>query len=1041
MEKQNPVRFLGVLFVCVVFCYSQAMAALSPNWNIGDSESQVRQLTGDYSGTSSVIGGASTVGNATNNTLVINGFTVSTEDNVKDAYNNGTDVLIGGAVYDRTASNNKVVINTGSTIQGRTVIGGAALLDSVDHRLSTGTASNNMVSITGSNIIESSEIPPAGSGIRTGGTVVGGYANYGNGTANANTVILDGTNVDNDVYGGYVNTVLVPDVDYDSETGDLKVELNYQANYNTVRIENGSAVSGDVIGSYGAESVTGTTVIVDNSTVANVYGGSNSLVLWQGEGEVVSKATDNTVKIQNGSTVNNACAITGVSTEAVGNKLIVDNSTVSSGELRAAAMGLFLRGEEKTPINANISANAVELSNMAAGSLLEIGAGLNMAGTSNENTTTLKNLAGLTVYRPGASFGVLDIGALDTQKLFGLKNLTATAVVSTNNFKSGRGFIYGGTALDYTSQTNNPLSGASEAPDEAKVANGGNQANGNSVYIADSTVEANVIGGFAGQIKEVNYATWSGDSSSGYTETYVHKDGNNIVTDTYQCTGIGSGCTQTGSDSQKEEGFKDQEFSANNNTVILENTNFNGVVYGGYVIGADLNVGNVSTSNNRVILRGNTTLDANAKLYGGNAFLGATTNKLVFDHVSAGGGAYSSFSKSEQFQNFDPVWEVQADLDTRINFDFNNVQALVSVDATTAEGTAAIIKTKTTADLSGVDQNGISVDLLESNISLAHGRKGIYSYTITPEVDTAPNTVKWVLNVARDHNNVEVYGQLPLVGLALATEGTDMLRDSLSEAWQSDMSSNAFFSGGAHHTRYHTGSGIDLNSGLMQAGFWKKMTDSLLGGFFVKYSVGNYKTYPIKATGDANAFGGGLMTSMQYSETGRFEASVEVGQLDMEFKSDELISTMKSDGIYYGATAGVVENILPTWELFANLKYLRKNGDSITDNLGQSVRYEALQSIALHAGTEVSFPDAKWKGLTPSVGVSAIYEFDGESKVNVLGSSNNEASMKGLSGRGQLGLTYASEDPFLPVVSKLMVFGQAGIRSGFGGEASISFQF
>ena len=268
-----------------------------------------------------------------------------------------------------------------------------------------------------------------------------------------------------------------------------------------------------------------------------------------------------------------------------------------------------------------------------------------------------------------------------------------------------------------------------------------------------------------------------------------------------------------------------------------------------------------------------------------------------------------------------------------------------------------------------------------------------------------------------------------------------MLTQTLNDLWQSETEQNTFVNGGYHHTRYKTGSGFDLDSGLMQAGAWKKFTNDWALGLFAKYSGGSYETYPIKVTGDASVYGGGLLTSLRYSETGRLEATVEAGYVDAKFQSDELLSNFKSKGMYYGASAGFVENPLDDLSMFANFNWKRKASDDITDDLDQKIEFDTLQSMALRFGGDYTFNSWDLNGVIPAIGASAIYEMDGKSTVTVENVKSSEASMKGMSGRGQLVLSYHNKDTFLPLHSVLTVYGQLGKREGFGGEVTVAFEF
>lgn len=1087
MKKGSAVLHIGnrvfISIFVLVFTSASLWAAdvVAPTWSVPSVDNQIRNLTENYNGAKAVLGAGSRFGNVSNSTLTINGLTVDTESDLQGAYANGTGYVVGGAVYDKTASSNRANITGSSTIQGRTVFGGAAFLDNLDNRFGTGTASNNVVSIVDSAVQKSSSFIPTGetSSTQIGGDVIGGYSDFTNGHADNNTVILNNSTVEGDVYGGKVVDHLIPDVDYDLETGELRdhVTLNYTTDGNMVQVVNGSIVNGVIYGAAGAEGANRNTILIDSSAaLGGVYGAYNGMVYYKGsDSSAITSFNENTIIIRNGSLVSTVLAVGGYSANAYDNILDIDNSTVAAGSLHTVIMDLALK--DTTPINAEIRGNMLSLSNAGTLSLDEIGAGLNYAGTANMHRTQINNVANLTVNRPTDMFGILDWNTLSTNNLIGLKDSTA-AVANVDKLNAAYGVIYGGASLDYVTQAEGVpttfdymdaddtgiyyvigslrIKALTAAPEEAILANGGNdggQSDNNVVYIKDSTVKSNIMGGFAGQIKEVNYTTWaytpavppSGSdpgTPANFTKTEVIKDGDSTITKVYQCGPNGITCdggTVTG-DPVKEDGYQEKVFSASNNAVVLDNSHITGTVYGGFVTGADLRADNAVTSNNTVVIRGNTTLDNTAVLYGGNSILGQTTNTLVFDYVNNGAGGFVTYNSKDQFKNFNDVWQINADYDTRINFDFEGVNAAVNLDPTLAgEGSAVIIKTKTATDLSNVEQNGVVTDLIDTSVELTRKRVGIYSYDLVG-VKEGTSVVGWNLNGKKDSSNVEIYGQLPLVGLALAAEGPEMLSRTFVEAWRSDSESNAFLNGGYHDMRYETGSGFDLRSGIVQAGLWKKYTSNWMGGFFVKYSGGSYKTYPIKATGEAKTYGAGLMTSLYLTETTRLEGEVEIGYMNLEFESDELLSKLKSKGMYYGAMGGIVQNLTEKWDIFANLHFLRKDKDDMTDSLGQKITYEGMQTISLKAGTNWEL-DQNWGGLIPSLGVMAIYEMAGKSKVNVQDASNNEASLKGLSGRGQLNLSYENQSTFLPMVSQLTVFGQVGKRRGFGGEINVSFLF
>ena len=692
--------------------------------------------------------------------------------------------------------------------------------------------------------------------------------------------------------------------------------------------------------------------------------------------------------------------------------MTLDNSTMANG---AAYSVLMYLGNDVSGnlIQSVVANNTLNLNNLTS-TFKEVGGSLNFAGTSNGNTVNILNS---NVTLTNASRKFFD-EQLDFTKL-------AAANLLPADVPADKVLIFGGASMDYTATVNSTPS--PEAPEEKAVAFNGTNSDGNLVNIAGGnsvkTVDANVFGGFSAYIREVDYRTVD---DSGVTET-VKKNGLTTTT---------TSSDPAAEPAEPETAEKvDNIHSASNNTVVLDNVRFKGKVYGGYVYGAELKAENMRTQNNTVILRNKVELDPTAVIYGGSNSMGRTTNQLVFDRT------IGTFTDKNQFRNFNPWWTINADFNTRLNFNFDVHARMLLDKSTMKEGSAIVVTTNTEKSLTGIDEGGVVYELLDSGIVLTQKKVGVFSYSLTPTKGSTGNLVNWTLTSTKDKANAEVYGQLPLVGLALISEGPEMLTQTLNDLWQSETEQTTFVNGGYHHTRYKTGSGFDLDSGLLQAGAWKKFTNDWALGLFAKYSGGSYETYPIKVTGDASVYGGGLMTSLRYSETGRLEATVEAGYVDAKFQSDELLSSFKSKGMYYGASAGFVENPLDDLSLFANFNWKRKASDDITDDLDQKIEFDTLQSMALRFGGDYTFNSLDLNGVIPAIGASAIYEMDGKSTVTVENVKSDEASMKGMSGRGQLVLSYHNKDTFLPLHSVLTVYGQLGKREGFGGEVTIAFEF
>lgn len=997
------------------------------NW---DGQNHHREITNDANDNKSlaIVGaGSLDTGAIDGASMTVNGkkININTDAVAKEVYDSvdrteanakfgipvsGTETIgsyvAGGAAYRNNVTNSSVSM-TGTTLQGRDVMGGASFLLDGSARLGNFSANNNSVTISGGSLSFYDYTAPGATAPETyGGNVYGGYTMFAKGTANNNTVIIkDGANVAGNVFGGVTTPRLT---DEDQQKTNI---LDTRANGNYVLVQ-GSTVDGMVSGAMGAATANDNTVIIDNSNVGAAFGASIGRGITNGTESVVNM-NNNTVIVRNGSTVGTtAMAVMNQSVNAQGNTMTLDNSTMADGVAYSVLMYL---GKDTSGglVQSVVANNTLNLNNLTS-TFKEVGGSLNFAGTSNGNTVNILN-SNVTLTNAGKKF--FD-EKLDFTKLAAAKLLPA-------DVPADKGLIFGGASMDYTATINSTPS--PEAPEEKAVAINGTNSDGNLVNIAGGnsvkTVDANVFGGFSAYIREVDYKTVD---ESGVIET-VKK--------------IGLTTTTTSSDphaepKEPETADKvDNIHSASNNTVVLDNVKFKGKVYGGYVYGAELKEDNMHTQNNTVILRNKVELDPNAVIYGGSNSRGRTTNQLVFDRT------IGTFTDKNQFRNFNSWWTINADFNTKLNFNFDVHARMLLDKSTMKEGSEVVVTTNTEASLEGIDDGGVVYELLDSGIVLTQKKVGVFSYSLTPTKEGTGNLVNWTLTSTKDKANAEVYGQLPLVGLALISEGPEMLTQTLNDLWQSETEQNTFVNGGYHHTRYKTGSGFDLDSGLMQAGAWKKFTNDWALGLFAKYAGGSYETYPIKVTGDASVYGGGLMTSLRYSETGRLEATVEAGYVDAKFKSDELLSSFKSKGMYYGASAGFVENPLDDLSMFANFNWKRKASDDITDDLDQKIEFDTLQSMALRFGGDYTFNSWDLNGVIPAIGASAIYEMDGKSTVTVENVKSDEASMKGMSGRGQLVLSYHNKDTFLPLHSVLTVYGQLGKREGFGGEVTIAFEF
>lgn len=1031
-------KFLSGFFA-VLFAVSAAGAeVLNPIEKTGDVSDQTLVINPSTTGTEDtmIAGGASLQGSATNNTVTVNANVTDTNDGKQpDGIHNH--YIVGGAVYKNTADGNTVNISQGVTVEGRAVAGGLARTTRPENtdseKWGTGSATNNTVNINGATITVAPQDADTVFSIGDPVAVAGGASQYFSGNVSGNTVNISNNSTINGIVAGglsYVETT-------QEEVDDHDVTPVRDNNNNTVNITD-STVNGDVYGSFGGVSGNYNTVRLDNTTVnGNVIAAESGFSLHDGSASV-GTFNYNRVELLNGTKVGSAAAVDANNNNASYNSMLIQNSAVQDGEIYTVKMVHGLEDNSNT-ISGETNYNSLKLKDLTGTTVNEIGAALNMTGNPTGNSVSVLNSNVTVAFDANKTFGgIANVTNLTSLGLLGTKSVNGYEIAPELN--TANGYILGGATADYTSQVN---SSPSEEEPEEVIKGFGSSSNNNTIKLQGGEVTANVVGGFASYVREVKYCTVQTDDQGRKTEEKtVVKNGRitTTTTITYTYAEDGSSTSETTTESSDPAELIDEKFSASNNTIELTDVTLNGNVYGGYVDGAELKQENMLTQNNTVVMAGKAQVTGT--VYGGSNTYSADTNRLVFRR-NADGENFVKYNPT-QFKNFNTLWNIEGNFETRLEFTQGDVHAVLMLDQAAMKEQGATTILKTGGLLEGyqpvVCNGSDNCVKYSSDITLATDKLGIYTFALTPEI-AGEDVVNWNLSSTKETTNLEVYGQLPLVGLALAMEGQEMLGAAITDAWKNDNESNTFLNGAYHHTRYKTGSGFDLDSGIVQAGAWKKFTSDWLGGFFVKYAHGSYETFPIDVDGDADVYAGGLLTSLRYSETGRLEVDAEIGYMDMEFNSSELSSTFKSNGMYYGFGAGFVETLMEDLDLFANFRYLHKGKDDITDNLGQKVEFDTMQSMALRFGAEYTFNQLDLYGLKPALGAMGIYEMDGKSTVRAEGIQSDEASMKGMSGRAQLSLVYNNKDMFLPLRTALTVYGMAGKREGVGGEVNITFSF
>ncbi len=374
-------KFLTAVF-CVLFAplFVQAAQDLQTNWY---GQNHDREITDDSNDNNSLaIVGAGSIGTGAIDgaSMTVNGkkININTDAVAKKVYDSvdrssadaitfGIPVayqettgayVAGGAAYRNNVTNSSVSM-TGTTLQGRDVMGGASFLWDGSARLGDFSANNNSVTISGGSLSFYDYTAPGSTTVTYGGNVYGGYTMFAKGTANNNTVIIkDGANVAGNVFGGVTSPRLTEE---DKQKTNI---LDTRANGNSVLVQ-GSTVGGVVSGAMGAATANDNTVIIDNSNVGSAFGASIGRGITNGTESVVNM-NNNTVIVRNGSTVaTTAMAVMNKSVNAQGNTMTLDNSTMANGVAYSVLM--YLGNDTSGNLGgATVANNTLNLNNLTS---------------------------------------------------------------------------------------------------------------------------------------------------------------------------------------------------------------------------------------------------------------------------------------------------------------------------------------------------------------------------------------------------------------------------------------------------------------------------------------------------------------------------------------------------------------------------------------------------------------------------------------------------------------------------------------------------
>ena len=1011
-------------------------------------------------------------GAATGNSVIFNGGSV-------------TENVYGGRSVNGPAQNNSVTMTNGSA---KWLLGGYS---------DSGDVSGNSVNVSGGTLSGGVNGGETTSGNATGNSVdfsnvtatyiQGGYS--GSGSATGNSLALHSGTVQNNAFGGYV----------DSGSGE--------ASDNSVTF-NGGSVTNNI---YGGMSAAG---LAQNNSVTMTNGSAKWLLGgYSANGNVIG----NSVNISGGT-------LTGVSGgesnsgSATGNIVSISGGTVQSN----VNGGFVASGSGKA------TGNIVNISGNADLSTATVAGGISSSDAFTGNTLNKNSDAAVHIARNFASVnfgysGNANIGELDSTPTGSA--LSGVTVNTNANNVSFDGVISGSGSITKTGAGTLILSGTNTYSGGTTISAGtlkGNIASGTDLSIADSAIydgdnKARSVGGLNGGGKILNtdgLTVQSGDfaviidnSNTSLTKTgagtltltrnNAYTGGTTISEGTLKGN-IASGTDLSIADSATYDGAnKARSVGGLNGGGKILNTNGLTVQSGDFAgIIDNSNTSLLKTGAGTLTLSGTNTYTGMTTVRSGTLALGSdlTSNQLtlyggtVFDrgshNHSLDNGILSVNGANGQSSMY------KGDLSARnatLNFisPVHPTQPLLRVtgDADVSGSACNVGLAGGTSLASGSTLTLLEVDpdktLTANNLQRGNGIVQIGStvaHDITADVNLDPttrrlNAVTAQVSPGRATDQSKALSEGFLGGLALNLQGADLVAgrgmDSAVRASSGtdDAERHGFagfgaLSGGS--LRYNTGSHLDMNSLSLLTGLsWgiDLAPGRLTLGAFFEYGNGSYDTHnsftnAASVDGDGNAYylGGGILARMDFVNIGpgRFyaEASGRAGKTHNEYDSSDLrdAAGRKADydssspyyGLHFGT--GYVWNIndAATLDLYGKYFWTRQQGDSVGLSTGEHLSFDDINSSRLRFGGRFAY--ILNEHVAPYIGAAWEHEFDGKARATTNGFDIDAPNLHGNTGIGELGISLTPSAD-LPLTVDLGVQGYTGKREGVTGSLMVKWEF